>query len=111
MLNYLSAMSSANVLSLKMFFYSVLKFQVNQDSNESSLMMLQVSASSALQFHSEVGEAERALQDLDDFSLVYPLIICLHVYILRIYLPKSVILRRYGNTSRFLSHFIGLYPQ
>lgn len=40
MLNYLSAMSSANVFSLRMSLYSALKFQVNQDSTESSLMML-----------------------------------------------------------------------
>lgn len=33
-------MSSANVFSLKMSFYSALKFQVNQDRYESSLMML-----------------------------------------------------------------------
>lgn len=33
-------MSSANVLSLKMSFYSVLRFEVNQGRYESSLVML-----------------------------------------------------------------------
>lgn len=43
--NYFSVMSSANVFSLKMSFYSVLRFEVNQGRFESSLMMLHTGTS------------------------------------------------------------------
>lgn len=38
--NYFSVMSSVSVFSLKMSFYSVLRFEVNQGRYGSSLMML-----------------------------------------------------------------------
>lgn len=60
--NYLSVMSSANVFSLKMSFYSALKIQVNQDRYESSPMMLHTGISqhrySFVPGLTEVGEAE-----------------------------------------------------
>lgn len=43
--NYISVMSSANVFSLKMSFYSTLKFEGSQGRYESSLMMLHTAIS------------------------------------------------------------------
>lgn len=69
-------MSSENVFSLKMLFYSALKFQVNQDHYENSLMMLHTGISqlwgsiSFLVWLKQEKLKQRVLQDLDDYSLV-----------------------------------------
>lgn len=108
-------MSSTNVFSLKMSFYSTLKFEGNQGRYESIWWCYtQVSFSSRYCFTFSLTEAGAA-EIFTRFKWLQPALPTYNLPALpnmpSISLCKSVIRRRYGNLSRFWSNSVCLCPQ